>query len=128
VIGQDLYAMPTGRRVEESAMSVRTLPRASAKVLERARRTWPEAMADDFEIEGKLFRDKGSGVVYRRVPGDPQLGGAGREDVSTWFVSHDDSGDGIVYLIVADNPGSVTRTVFGEIGGRLAAAHEGVMR
>ena len=86
--GMDL---PVGRKFEETAMAVRTLPRATPKALERARKTWPEARAEDFTHEGRLFRDKASGIVYRRVGGDPQLGGAGKEDVTTWFISHDES-------------------------------------
>jgi hypothetical protein len=62
------------------------------------------------------------------VAGDPQLGGAGREDVSTWFISHDALGDGIVYVRRADDPGAVVSVVQGEIGGRRAAAHEAVAR
>lgn len=124
----DLWNLPTGKRLEETKMSVRTLPRVTPKMLERARKTWPESKAEDFEREGKLFRDKATDRLYRRVPGDPQAGGAGRQDVSTWFVSHDEAGDGIVYLIAADEPGSVVSTAVGEIGGRLAAAHEALVR
>jgi hypothetical protein len=36
---EGLFNMPTGRRVEETAMSIRTLPRATDKALERARKT-----------------------------------------------------------------------------------------
>lgn len=124
----DLWNLPTGRQFKETAMAVRTLPRVTPKTLERARKTWPESRAEDFEREGRLFRDRGSGVLYRRVPGDPQTGGAGREDVATWFISADEAGDGVVYLIAADDPGSVTHSVVGEIGGRVAAAHEAVVR
>ena len=74
-----------------------------------------------------MWRDKGSGTLYRRAPGDPQISGAGKEDVSTWFVSADEAGDGIVCLIADDDPGSVVRSVWGEIGGRPAAAHEAVV-
>ena len=109
-------------------MSIRGLPRASTKALTQARKTWPEARADDFEVEGKLFRDKATGTLYRRVPGDPALGGVGRDDASTWFVSYHEAGDGIVYLIEADSPGTVYSVVQGEIGGRAAAPHEGLMR
>lgn len=126
--GQDLWNVPTGRQLTEEKMSIRALPRASVKSLERARKTWPESQADDFEREGKLFRDKGSGTLYRRVRGEPEAGGAGRDDISTWFVSYDEAGDGIVYLIAADNPGAVTHSVVGEIGGRRAAPHEAVVR
>jgi hypothetical protein len=124
MIGQELYNMPTGRRVEEAKMSLHTLPRATPKALERARRTWPEARGEDFTREGRLFREKASGVAYRRVPGDPQLGGAGREDVSTFFVSVDETGDGVVYLVAADNPGSVVSTTIGVMEGRPALPHE----
>jgi len=125
----DLFNLPTGRELRTPAMAIRVLPRASGKTLERARKTWPEANAADFEVEGKLFRDKGSGIVYRRVQGDPQLGGAGREDVSTFFISHDgELGDGIVYLTPADNPGSVTHTFIGEVGGYEASGHEALVR
>jgi len=65
----------------------------------QARKTWPESRSDDFTREGKLFRDKATDTLYRRVPGDPLLGGAGREDVSTWFISYDEAGDGLVYLL-----------------------------
>lgn len=128
MIGEGLLNVPTGRRFEETAMSIRTLPRATARSLERARKTWPEARASDFDAEGKLFRDKASGVLYRRVPGDPQLGGAGREDAALFFISADEAGDGIVYLIAADNPGTVYSVVQGEIGGRAAAPHEAMVR
>ena len=87
----DPWALPEGRVLEETKTSIRTLPRASAKTLERARRTWPEARPDDFEREGKLIRDKRSGVLYRRVPGDPTMGRAGAEDVSVFFVSFDEA-------------------------------------
>jgi hypothetical protein len=120
--------VPSGRRLEELKTTIRVLPRATPKARAKARRTWPEADAGDFEPEGKLFRDKGTGVVYRRVGGDPQAGGTAREDVSTWFISADDDGDGIVYLLAEGSPGSVVSTEVGEIGGRPAAAHEGVAR
>ena len=110
--------VPSGRRLEKEKMSIRVLPRATPKALERARKTWPEARADDFEPEGKLFRDKASGNLYRRAPGNPTLGGAGREDVDVWFVSHDEAGDGIVFLRATDNPG----TWFRSYRARLAAA------
>jgi hypothetical protein len=124
----NLWDLPTGRKLETERMSIRTLPRATTKSLDRARRTWPEAQAADFEHDGRLFRDKASGTVYRRVPGDPQAGGAGRDDVDTWFLSADESGDGIVYLIAAENPGSVTHSVVGDIYGRPAAPHEVMAR
>lgn len=128
MIGEGLFDMPTGRRVDEPKMAIRVLPRVSAKALERARKTWPESQSGDFEREGKLFRDRATGTLFRRVPGDPGLGGSGREDVSVWFISADDLGDGIVYLIEADNPGAVHSVVQGEIGGRPAAPHEAMVR
>lgn len=109
--------VPTGRRLEETAMSIRTLPRASTKALERARRTRPESRDADYEVEGRLFIDKASGIAYRRVPGDPQAGGVGRDDISTWFVAGDELGDGIVYLLAADAPGSVVSQEVGTVGG-----------
>jgi hypothetical protein len=63
----DLWEVPGGRKLEEAKMQIRVLPRAGAKAIERARRTWPEANAGDFEREGRLFRDRGSGILYRRV-------------------------------------------------------------
>lgn len=120
----DPWNVPTGRQLEEQGTTIRTLPKASAKTLEWARRTWTEAKASDFETVGKLYVDKASGVAYRRVPGDPQLGGAGREDVDVWFISHDKTGDGLVYLRGADNPGSVVSVPQGEIGGRQVTGHE----
>ena len=63
--------VPSGRRLEELKTTIRVLPRATAKALEKARRTWPEARANDFERKGKLWVDEGSDIAYRRVPGDP---------------------------------------------------------
>ena len=120
--------LPSSRQVEDKATSIRTLPRATAKALERARQTWPEARAEDFEVEGKVFRDEATGVAYRRVAGDPNLGGAGREDVDVWFISYDEAGDGICYLRAEDNPGTVVSVVQGEMGNRRAAPHESVAR
>jgi hypothetical protein len=118
--------VPSGRRLEESRTTIRVLPRASDKALASARRTWPQSDAADFDRDGKLFRDKATGVAYRRVPGDPQAGG-GRGDIATWFISADDWGDGIVYLQRADDPGSVVTQDVGEIGGRRETAQD-VMR
>jgi hypothetical protein len=121
--------LPTGRQLQQPKMSIRTLPRASAKAIARARSTWPESQADDFQPVGKLFVDRATGIAYRCVPGDPQAGGAGREDVSVWFISHDDEyGDGLVYLRRDGDPGEVVHSVVGEIGGRPALAHEAVAR
>ena len=92
------------------------------------KKTWPQARAEDFEPVGKTYIDRASGVAYRRVPGDPQLGGAGREDIDVWFVSHDPLGDGIAYLRADNNPGYVVSVVQGEIGGRPATSHEGGVR
>lgn len=118
------YEAPTGRQLVDTGMGIRVLPRATPPALERARRTWPEARADDFDREGKLFVDKATGTAYRRVPGDPQLGGAGREDVSTWFISHDDAGSGICYLQKADTPDSVVSSELGDVGGRRMTAQD----
>ena len=68
----ELWDVPTGGLLEESKTTIRNLPRASAKAIQKARGTWPEAKSDDFEREGKLFRDKATDTLYRRVPGDPQ--------------------------------------------------------
>ncbi len=103
--------------LEDEKMSVRTLPRASAKALERARRMWPEARAEDFEKATKYhWRDKATGNLFRRVPGDPQAGGVAK-DIDVWFLSGDELGDGIVYLLAADAPGSVVSSKVGSIGG-----------
>jgi hypothetical protein len=109
--------IPSGRRLEEERMSIRGLPRATAKALENARRTWPEAKADDFEREGKAWVDQATGIRYRRAAGDPGLGGASKESVDVWFISADKTGDGIVYLRREDNPGAVLSTAQGEFGG-----------
>ena len=124
----ELIDVPSGRQLEEPTTTIRMLPRASAKTLDRARRTWPEASAEDFEQVGKLYVDRASGVAYRRVPGDPQAGGAAREDVDVWFISHDPLGDGVVYLRRDGSPGSVVSVVQGELGGGLATSHEGAVR
>jgi hypothetical protein len=42
------------------------------RILE-AERQWPRANAQDFERIGKLYRDKASGLEYKRVSGAPLL-------------------------------------------------------
>lgn len=120
--------VPSGRQLGDHGTTIRVLPRATTKALAHASRTWPQAQAGDFEADGRVFRDRATGTVYHRVSGDPQLGGAAREDIDTWFVSADPTGDGIVYLIADGSPGSVVSTTVGEIGGRVAIPNEHGLR
>ena len=45
------------------------------------------------------------------------MGGVAKEDVDAWFISHEESGGGIVYLRVDGRPGAVISVVQGEVGG-----------
>jgi hypothetical protein len=49
------FELPTGGRLEEGPTIIHVLPKATPKALEIARRTWPEANADDFERAGKVW-------------------------------------------------------------------------
>ena len=111
--------LPSGGRLAGTKkMLIRVLPRATDKAVANARRTWPEAKADDFERRQKLWVDKATGIAYRRVSGDPMLGGADKEDIAVWFISGDEDGDGLVYLQKADEPGTVLTQDVGSVGGR----------
>ena len=75
------------RRLEETKATIYTLPKATRRAVERARRTWPEAQLEDFQREHKNFVHKETGVRYRRVPGDALLGGAQEQQVTARLVA-----------------------------------------
>jgi predicted short-subunit dehydrogenase-like oxidoreductase (DUF2520 family) len=61
----------------------------------------------------------------RAAAGSAQRRGTPALSVTTWFVSADELGDGIVYLQKADDPGSAVLQEIGEVGGRRLTAQEG---
>ena len=78
------------------------------RVLE-ARRQWPEARAEDFEQidrRGRLFRDRGSGLEYRRVHGSPLLDlySPANAAISCFFVANGQ----LVFLKPADHKDATT--------------------
>ena len=65
--------VPHGRQLEDVAAVIHQMPPATPWNLAHARKAWPEAKAEDFERQGKLFVDKASGLEYRHVRGHPLL-------------------------------------------------------
>ena len=77
----------TGRRLEKETMSVRVLPRATPKAIERARKAWPQADAGDFDSPPQELDCLGLDPLRfrRRINLDLEalLGGPAVSDVSS---------------------------------------------
>ena len=91
--------MPEGRRVEGPPHrpgymgEVRSLPQATDDAIKYAARTWPQGRAEDFDVDGRVWTERATGIRYRLVHGNP-LAGIGLDgDTSSadLFVAADDS-------------------------------------
>ena len=85
-----------------------------------ARRQWPEAQAEDFEQldkRGRLFRDRATGVEYRRVRGAPllDLSSPSSAAISCFFVRGQEPGE-LIVLKPADHK-EATSYYIGHFGG-----------
>ena len=84
------------------------------ETLDAARQSWPEASAADFERTGRrMWRDRATGVEYRRVRGCPlaRLGSPVGSPVAVFYFS-----DGRFYFLArADQPQGESRRL-GEVG------------
>jgi hypothetical protein len=71
------FSLPSGRKLEspdrpeKHVGGVTVLQRATAERVALARRYWTETTRDDFEIDGREWRDRGSGEHYRIAKYDP---------------------------------------------------------
>ena len=120
---------PHGQRVEADMSRSGTLDTGSNAWPERlleARRAWPEARSEDFEQvdrRGRLFRDRATNTVYRRLSGAPilDIGSEATRGVSCFFVR----GGEIIVLRPSDFPVELRGPSGGVYSQQLTAATPG---
>ena len=93
------------------------LPPANEHSLTIARRTWLEANADDFEQQGMHWRDRASGELFRRVPGNP-IAGASPQDVSLFFEA-----DGHLIFLAKSDATELSKSEHQRVAGGAAGSY-----
>jgi hypothetical protein len=117
--------LPFGRKIDADRPgdylgTVRTLAPADAETVRAARRFFIEAKEDDFDREGRVWVDRGSGLRYRRVDGAPLAASDPRRQASLFAVV-----DGsILFLPHEGEQARVEVVEVGTMGAHEAAGHE----